>query len=124
MPRRHPKRIGRRLAAKYKKLRKWKLCWQKDKPGMEAARQLNVVKAWEYYDGLNDALRTELNNWPDLMTSEQFVERLKSYVPLLGKGRRSAGYDWKSFRQRLVRLHFMLFDPLTRTWINRCRNMD
>ena len=88
---------------------------------MERARQKNVQKAHDYYRGLNDNLKAEIATWPARMSSTEFVDAVRATVPLLGKGRTRKGYDWKSFRSRLVRLGFMVFDRQTLTWSNRCK---
>lgn len=118
MPRRNPKPIGRRLAAKYRFLRKWRRAWDTKPDQMERARQRNVLKAHDHYRELNDNLRTHVSSWPATMTSPEFIKLMMDTVPLLGKGRTRKGYNWRSFRARLVRLGFCTFDPLTRKWTN------
>lgn len=121
MPRRNPKPIGRRLAAKFKALRRWKHSWTINPEGMEQARARNVAKAHDYYRGLIDGLRDHVGQWPSSMTSKEFVNLVRETVPLLGRGRTRKGYDWKSFRSRLVRLGLCTFDVQTRLWTNRCK---
>lgn len=121
MPRRNPKPIGRRLAAKFKALRRWKHSWTINPEGMEQARARNVAKAHDYYRGLIDGLRDHVGQWPSSMTSKEFVSLVRGTVPLLGRGRTRKGYDWKSFRSRLVRLGLCTFDVQTRLWTNRCK---
>ena len=118
MPRANPKPIGRRLAGKYRMLRRWKRCWQEQPERMERARRRNVAKAHEHYRELNDNLRQYLAGWPRIMTSPEFLQRVKDSIPLLGRGRTRKGYDWKSFRARLVRLNLCTFDKQTRMWTN------
>lgn len=118
MPRANPKPIGRRLAGKYRVLRRWKRCWQENPDRMERARRRNVAKAHDHYRELNDNLRLHLSAWPKTMTSPEFLQLVRDTVPLLGKGRTRKGYDWRSFRARLVRLGFATFDPVSRLWTN------
>ena len=118
MPRLNPKPIGRRLAGKYRMLRRWKRCWQEQPERMERARRRNVQKAHDHYRELNDNLRQYVSTWPAKMTSTEFIKLVRDTVPLLGRGRTRKGYDWKSFRARLVRLRFCTFDPITRLWTN------
>ena len=121
MPRRNPKRIGWRLAGKFKALRKWKHSWDLNPDGMERARAKNVAKAHDYYRGLIDGLRNHVSQWPSLMTSKEFLGLVRDTVPLLGKGRTRNGYNWRSFRSRLVRLNLCTFDVQSRLWTNRCK---
>lgn len=121
MPRRHPKRIGRRLAAKFKALRKWKHSWDISPVKMEAARERNVVEAHKYYRELNDSLKEYVSHWPSSIPSKEFVELLKSTVPMLGKGRTRKGYDWRSFRSRLIRLRLCTFDRDKLMWTNHAK---
>ena len=121
MPRRNPKPIGKALASKYARLRRWGRCWKEDPERMERARRKNVAKAHDYYRGLNDGLKDHVSAWPSSMTSKEFVGLLMASVPLLGRGRTRKGYDWKSFRSRLVRLGFCTFDSVTRLWTNHCK---
>ena len=120
MPKDNPKRIGRRMAAKYAALRKWKRCWAERPDQMERARQRNSAKAHEKAHELTQGLKDHVSSWPSSMTKAEFVGRLKADVKarLLGKGRTRKGYDWKSYRARLVRLGFCSFDKATKTWTN------
>lgn len=118
MPRANPKPIGRRLAGKYRILRRWKRCWLEQPDRMERARKRNVAKAHDHYRELNDNLRAYVSTWPKAMTSPEFLQHVRDTVPLLGKGRTRKGYDWRSFRARLVRLGFCTFDPISRLWTN------
>lgn len=121
MPRRKPKPIGKAAAAKYARLRRWGRCWKEDRPRMERARAKNVAKAHDYYRGLIDGLRDHVSQWPSSMTSKEFVGMVRASVPLLGKGRTRKGYNWQSFRSRLVRLGLCTFDVQSRLWANRCK---
>ena len=78
-----------------------------------------MAKAHDYYRGLNENLRRHVSAWPKTLTSPEFVKLVRDTVPMLGKGRTRKGYDWRSFRARLVRLGFFVFDRKAGTWANQ-----
>ena len=120
MPRKNPPRIGARMAKRYRWLRYWGKRWEKMPDRMERSRQLNVAKAHEKAKAKTDMLRGYIEAWPRKMTKAEFVARLKADAEsgMFGNGLTRKGYDWKSYRARLVRLGFCSFDKLTKTWTN------
>jgi hypothetical protein len=90
---------------------------------METARKKNIKKAHQYYRGLADNLRSIVVGWPPEMKSSELKQNICDLLPDLGPGRTSKGYDWRSCRQRLIRLKLISFDPLKRLWANQCSLM-